>query len=110
VKKRIDVLIKGGTIYDGSLKEPYVKDIALSGDTIYAIGSFLQTEAETVIDADGLAVAPGFIDTNAHSDFTILATRALKKVSQGVTTEINGNCGMSAAPLYNKAFERRQVT
>jgi N-acyl-D-amino-acid deacylase len=109
VKKRIDILIKGGTIYDGSLQEPYIKDIALSGDAIYAIGSFLQTEAETVIDADGLAVAPGFIDTHAHSDFTILADpRAEGKVSQGVTTEINGNCGMSAAPLFDKAFDRRQ--
>ena len=62
-----------------------------------------------VIDAEGLVVAPGFIDTHAHSDFTILADpRAEGKVSQGVTTEINGNCGMSAAPLFNKAFERRQ--
>jgi N-acyl-D-amino-acid deacylase len=62
-----------------------------------------------VIDAEGLIVAPGFIDTHAHSDFTILADpRAEGKVSQGVTTEINGNCGMSAAPLFNKAFERRQ--
>ncbi|RPI34439.1 MAG: D-aminoacylase, partial [Nitrospiraceae bacterium] len=87
----MDILIKGGTIYDGSLQEPYIKDIALSGDAIYAIGSFLQSEAETVIDADGLAVAPGFIDTHAHSDFTILADpRAEGKVSQGVTTEING--------------------
>jgi N-acyl-D-amino-acid deacylase len=109
VKKRIDILIKGGMIYDGSLREPYVKDIALAGDTIYALGTFLHAEAETVIDAEGMAVAPGFIDTHAHSDFTILADpRAEGKVSQGVTTEINGNCGLSAAPLYDMAFERRQ--
>jgi len=109
VKKRIDLLIKGGTIYDGSLADPYVKDIAISGDAIAAIGSFHWNEAGMVIDAEGLAVAPGFIDTHAHSDFTILADpRAEGKVSQGVTTEINGNCGMSAAPLFNKAFERRE--
>jgi len=109
VKKRIDILIKGGTVYDGSLADPSVKDIAVSGDTIAALGTFHVNEADMVIDAEGLAVAPGFIDTHAHSDFTILADpRAQGKVSQGVTTEINGNCGMSAAPLFSKAFERRQ--
>ena len=107
--KRIDILIKGGTVYDGSRASPYAKDIAVSGDSISAIGSFNRDEAAMVIDAEGLVVAPGFIDTHAHSDFTILADpRAEGKVSQGVTTEINGNCGMSAAPLFNKAFERRQ--
>ena len=109
MKKRIDILIKGGTVYDGSLSSPSVKDIAVAGDAITAMGNFHANEAFAVIDAAGLAVAPGFIDTHAHSDFTILADpRAEGKVSQGVTTEINGNCGMSAAPLYNKAFERRQ--
>lgn len=109
MKKRIDLLIKDGTVYDGSLSSPAVKDIAVAGDTITAIGSFHAHDASAVIDAAGLAVAPGFIDSHAHSDFTILADpRAEGKVSQGVTTEINGNCGMSAAPLFNKAFERRQ--
>ena len=89
---------------------PSVKDIAISGDIISAIGTFDRNEAVMVIDAEGLVVAPGFIDTHAHSDFTILADpRAEGKVSQGVTTEINGNCGMSAAPLFNKAFERREA-
>lgn len=109
MKKPIDILIKGGTVYDGSLGRPFEKDIAISGDIISAIGIFHGNRAGMVIDAKGLAVAPGFIDTHAHSDFTILADpRAEGKVSQGITTEINGNCGMSAAPLFNKAFERRQ--
>jgi len=109
VKKRIDILIKGGTVCDGSLSSPYAKDIAISGDIISAIGSFNRDDAVMVIDAEGLVIAPGFIDTHAHSDFTILADpRAEGKVSQGITTEINGNCGMSAAPLFNKALERRQ--
>ena len=109
MKKRIDILIKGGLLFDGSLADPEVKDIALSGDTIIATGSIRSSEALKVIDASGLAVAPGFIDTHAHSDFTILADpRAEGKVSQGVTTEINGNCGMSAGPLYSQAYERRQ--
>lgn len=110
MKKPIDILIKGGTVYEGSCAGPYVKDIAISGDSISAIGSFNRDDAAMVIDAEDLVVAPGFIDTHAHSDFTILADpRAEGKVSQGVTTEINGNCGMSAAPLFNKAFERRQA-
>jgi N-acyl-D-amino-acid deacylase len=109
VIRRIDVLIKDGIVYDGSLDGPYSSDIAISGDVISGIGSFQTSEAAMVIDAEGLAVSPGFIDAHAHSDFTILADpRAEGKVSQGVTTEINGNCGMSAAPLFNKAFERRQ--
>ena len=109
MKKQIDILIKNGTVYDGSPNNPYVKDIALCRDMIYAIGFFDHSDADMVIDADGMAVAPGFIDTHAHSDFTLLADpRAEGKISQGVTTEINGNCGMSAAPLFNMAFERRQ--
>jgi N-acyl-D-amino-acid deacylase len=109
VKKNINVLIKGGTIYDGSLTMPSVKDIVVSGDTITATGTFRRHDADVVIEAEGLAVAPGFIDAHAHSDFTILADpRAEGKISQGITTEINGNCGMSAAPLFSEAFERRQ--
>jgi N-acyl-D-amino-acid deacylase len=62
-----------------------------------------------VIDAGDLAVSPGFIDTHAHSDFTVIADpRAEGKLCQGITSEINGNCGMSAAPLYNKASEKRE--
>jgi len=76
---------------------------------ILAIGTLRENEAETVIQAKGLAVAPGFIDSHAHSDFTLIAdNRAEGKIYQGVTTEINGNCGMSAAPLYGKAVERRE--
>ncbi|MDP2276760.1 MAG: D-aminoacylase, partial [Nitrospirota bacterium] len=65
--------------------------------------------SKKVIDAKGLAVSPGFIDTHAHSEFTLLADpRAEGKISQGITTEINGNCGLSAAPLYGKALEHRE--
>lgn len=109
MKSRVDILIKGGTVYDGSLSAPSVKDIAVSKDLIISSPGISPDEACFVIDAEGLAVAPGFIDTHAHSDFTILADpRAEGKISQGITTEINGNCGMSGAPLYGKALERRQ--
>jgi N-acyl-D-amino-acid deacylase len=109
MKGDFDVVIKGGLVYDGSLSAPFVSDIGIADGKIAHIGRFIAECAETVIDARGMAVCPGFIDTHAHSDFTIVADpRAEGKLSQGITTEINGNCGMSAAPLYNQVYERRE--
>ena len=109
MKKHIDILIRDGCIIDGTGGDPYAADIAISGDTIRAIGAFAEGDADVVIGAKGLCVAPGFIDAHAHSDFTLLADpRAEGKILQGVTTEINGNCGMSAAPLYCAALEQRE--
>ncbi|MHB8883436.1 MAG: N-acyl-D-amino-acid deacylase family protein [Thermodesulfovibrionales bacterium] len=105
---RVDILIRDGLVYDGGLAEPSIANIAIVGDTIAYVGSDMPAAA-SVINAEGRAVSPGFIDAHAHSDFTILADpRAEGKISQGVTTEINGNCGMSAAPLFGRAVERRE--
>lgn len=109
----IDLLIKNGRIYDGTGSGPYYGDIAVAGDTIVCAadnqGVFNKT-AQEIIEAEGLSVSPGFIDTHSHSEFTLLAdNRAEGKVFQGVTTEINGNCGMSAAPLLGDAFEHRET-
>ncbi len=114
--KKLDLLIKNGTVFDGTGGEPFVADIGVVGDRIAFIKKLSAisyqlsaVEAEKTIDARGLAVAPGFIDTHAHSEFTLLADpRAEGKLSQGITTEINGNCGLSAAPLYGEAFEHRE--
>ncbi len=109
MKNRFDILIKYGMIYDGSASEPYVSNIAISGNKINSISSSEISDADIVINARGLAVSPGFIDTHAHSDFTIIADRRAEgKLCQGITTEINGNCGMSAAPLYGKTIEKRE--
>ena len=109
MKNRIDILIKDGIIIDGSGDDPFQADVAIAADKILAIGSFSEVDAGSIIPANGLVVAPGFIDAHAHSDFTLLADpRAEGKILQGVTTEINGNCGMSAAPLYGKARDRRE--
>jgi N-acyl-D-amino-acid deacylase len=112
VDKVIDLLIKGGTVFDGSGGEPFIADIGISEDKIAFIiqdSKFKIQDSVNVIDARGLAVSPGFIDTHAHSDFTLLADpRAEGKLSQGVTTEINGNCGLSAAPLCKEALEHRE--
>lgn len=105
----LDYFIKNGMVFDGSGSEPVETSIGINGDRITYIGDE-EVSARAVIDAKGLVVSPGFIDAHAHSEFTILADgRAEGKLSQGVTTEINGNCGLSAAPLYGEAFEHREA-
>lgn len=105
----LDYLIKDGIIFDGSGSEPVETNIGIRGDIIAYIGN-KEIPAREAVDAKGLIVSPGFIDTHAHSEFTLLADgRAEGKISQGVTTEINGNCGLSAAPLYGEAFEHREA-
>ncbi|MBI3379013.1 MAG: D-aminoacylase [Nitrospirae bacterium] len=110
--KKIDLLIKNGTIFDGTGAELFEADIGIARDKIAFIdknSKFKIQNSKKFIDAKGLAVAPGFIDTHAHSEFTLLADpRAEGKLLQGITTEINGNCGLSAAPLYGEAFEHRE--
>jgi N-acyl-D-amino-acid deacylase len=114
---KIDILIKNGLVFDGTLSEPFEANIGISEDKIVFIEkrarlkgwkSSLPRKAIRIIDAEGLSVAPGFIDTHAHSDFTLLADpRAEGKICQGITTEINGNCGFSASPLFKDALKQR---
>ncbi len=105
----IRYLIENGTVVDGSGSRPREMNIGIHDDRIVYAGDG-RIDAERTIDARGLIVAPGFIDTHAHSEFTVLADgRAEGKLSQGVTTEINGNCGLSAAPLYGEALIRREA-
>jgi len=107
--RKVSLLLRSGTLYDGTGATPTKSDVAIDGDRIVFTGGEFPGEADVVIDAAGLAVCPGFIDTHAHSEFTVLADpSALGKVLQGVTTEINGNCGLSAAPLLGEARERRE--
>jgi len=97
-----DVLIKNGTIIDGSGKALYKADMAIMGDHIVRIGNeFSSDEAERVIDAKGLIVAPGFIDMHSHSDLTLFFEGgAESSLYQGVTTEVIGNCGFSGYPVH----------
>ena len=94
-----DILIRGGTVYDGSGAAGVAADVAVSDGRIVAVGPGLAADAKQVIDASGLAVAPGFIDIKTHSDFTLpINPKAESKLRQGVTTEIIGHCGFSVAP------------
>ncbi len=94
-----DVLIRGGSIYDGSGGAGKRADLAVQGGCIAAIAPKISGAASRTIDAEGLAVTPGFIDIKTHSDFTLpINPRAESKLRQGVTTEIVGHCGFSVAP------------
>src|SRR5271155_2003094 len=94
-----DILIRGGTVIDGSGRPGEIGDIAVRDGRIAALGRSLPDGAAKVFDAEGLAVTPGFIDIKTHSDFTLpINPKAESKVRQGVTTEIIGHCGFSVAP------------
>lgn len=98
--KTCDILVRGAQVFDGTGADPQVLDVAVVGDRIAAIGSSLSGSAAAEIDASGLALAPGFIDTHTHDDTTVIEAPAmLPKISQGVTTVVVGNCGISAAPV-----------
>jgi len=94
-----DLLIRNARVLDGTGAEPITADLALREGRIEAIAPSLQLDANETIDAGGLTLAPGFIDVHTHDDLAVLRTPAmLPKLSQGVTTVITGNCGISAAP------------
>lgn len=93
-------LIKNGLIVDGTGKPGYMADLLIENDRIAKIGNLADITADEVIDASGLVVAPGFIDTHSHSDLQILTDPLVTpKVMQGITTEILGQDGISMAPL-----------
>ena len=95
-----DVLIRDGRIVDGTGNPWYRADVGVKDGAIAAIGR-IEDKAERVIDAEGLYVAPGFIDVHCHADFTVLDPRNPRdfKLRQGITTECAGQCGESAAPI-----------
>lgn len=95
-----DTLIRNANILDGSGAPAELLDVALRGDRIEAVGPSLDINAAQVVEADGLALAPGFIDVHTHDDTSAVRTpQMLPKLSQGITTIIVGNCGISAAPV-----------
>ena len=95
-----DLIIRGGTVLDGSGAAPFAADIAVEDGRIVAVGPLGNVEAATVLDASGLYLTPGFIDIHSHSDFTLAVDpRAVSAISQGVTLEVLGNCGHGCAPI-----------
>ena len=102
------IVIRNGTVYDGTGAEGRIADVAIDEGRIAGIG---QVDADALeIDAAGLAVAPGFVDIHSHSDYTLLMDpRAVSAIHQGVTTEVVGNCGFGCFPIRDPAVARRAI-
>lgn len=99
-----DILIKNALCFDGTGAEPVRTDIGVSGGRIAAVDNGIAAEAARVIDASELAAAPGFIDTHSHSDLAALSEPLIpNKTTQGITTDIIGQDGMSLAPLTEES-------
>ncbi|MBS0639212.1 MAG: D-aminoacylase [Acetobacteraceae bacterium] len=100
-----DLLIRNATIFDGLGSPRYQGDVGVSGDRIIAVGDLGAHTADRDVDADGLALAPGFIDAHTHDDRAVLCGPEcmLCKMSQGVTTVVVGNCGISLSPVRMKS-------
>ena len=101
---RCDLVIRDATVFDGIATNRFEADVAVTGDRIVAVGDLGNYEANRDVDADGLALAPGFIDAHTHDDRAVLCGPAcmLCKMSQGVTTVVVGNCGISLSPVRMK--------
>ena len=98
-----DLKITGGQVFDGTGRPAVLGDVGIEGNTIRDVGDLSAAEAKFSIDAAGKYVCPGFIDAHSHSDaFLLIEPSAPSKIFQGVTTEIVGNCGASAAPRVGR--------
>jgi len=111
---RVAVLIRGGTVFDGTGTPGVPADVAIDDGRVVAIArddSLARADADLVIDATGKYVAPGFIDIHTHSDRSILINgRMESKLRQGVTTEVGGNCGSSPAPGLGAAAAKPKAS
>src|ERR1051326_802387 len=105
---KFDVIIKGGTVYDGTGEKPRVIDVAIRGDRIAALGNFSADQAKSVIDAKGMAIAPGFINMLSWSNESLIEDgRSQSELRQGVTLEVMGE-GESMGPLNEKMKVQRE--
>src|ERR1043166_6475759 len=94
-QQQFDVIIRDGTVYDGTGRAPVQADVGIRGDRIAAVGNLSHDDAKTIIDAKGLAVAPGFINMLSHSETSwIVDSRSLSELREGVTTQIFGESSM----------------
>lgn len=95
-----DLLVRGGWVHDGSGAPARRADVAVRDQRIVRVGESADVQAAQVIEAGGQIVAPGFIDIHTHSDMSLIIDgRGQSKASQGVTTEVTGNCGFSPFPI-----------
>jgi N-acyl-D-amino-acid deacylase len=101
-----DVVIRGGTLYDGTGGKPRLTDVAIRGDRIVGVGDFKTANAKIIVDAKGMAVAPGFINMLSWSTESLIEDgRSQSEIREGVTTQIMGE-GFSMGPLNDRIKER----
>ena len=101
--KRFDVVLKNGTVVDGTGSPWYRADIGIRGDRIAHIGKIHENQGKQVINARGLIVAPGFIDIHTHAESGILKVPTGQNyIAQGVTTVVGGNCGGSPVSVTER--------
>lgn len=92
----LDLILRGGLVFDGTGAEPFAADVGVRDGRVAAVGELSEAASGRVVDVAGLYVAPGFIDIHTHSDLSVLYTPGMdSSLSQGVTTEVVGNCGFS---------------
>ena len=105
----IDLVIRGGTVFDGSGAEGVRADVGIEGDRVAVVGE-VPANGAPELDATGFYVAPGFIDLHSHSDYTLLVDpRARSAVHQGVTLEVVGNCGFGCFPIRDPDLARKAI-
>ncbi len=106
----LDIVIKGGLIYDGLGGEAVTADIGIKADLILEIGEIAASRGKNVIRAKNLAVCPGFIDAHDHTGVQLLANpRAESSIRQGITTLVSGNCGSSPFPVADETYEEMKA-
>ena len=102
-----DIIIRGGTVIDGTGKAGFQADVAVKDGRITAIGDLSGLQAQKILDASGLVVAPGFIDAHSHSDTSFLRdSSGASRIYQGVTTEVSGQCGYSPFPALPERMKK----
>ncbi|MDL2272643.1 amidohydrolase family protein, partial [Desulfovibrio sp. OttesenSCG-928-I05] len=100
-----DLVIRKGTVIDGTGATGYVADIAIKDGKIARIAHSIAEKAAETIEADGLIVSPGFVDMHSHSDQRCLFNNtASNYLEQGITTEVMGQCGIAVVP-YDESYE-----
>jgi N-acyl-D-amino-acid deacylase len=100
MQEKFDLLIRNASIVDGTGAPRFTGDIGIRGDRIARIGDLSASHGDVEIDRAGRIAAPGFIDAHTHDDRLMLSNPDMApKVSQGITTVIAGNCGISLAPM-----------
>lgn len=106
-----DLILRGGTVVDGTGGEAFVADVGVRGEHIASVGDLRAAHAPCVIEAAGLCVAPGFIDIHTHSDISLLYNpQQTSALAQGITTQVVGNCGIAMGLITDEpifAYERR---